>query len=210
MLRDSRGQNLAEYGLLVVGYRDGSGSRCDASWRESARQVAVSRVAVASVTSVLGTNPRGEPLKGEGAEQVGQRMDCTDNGRHRQKGQNLVELALVLPLLLLLLAGIVDFGRAFYGFIALENAAREGARYAAAHVNSDDTSLTLARRRAADEAAKMVVVPVAVTATKIGVGANMAVRVVVAHDLQLITGIVAGGGTITIHGNAEMVVLDGG
>ena len=47
-----------------------------------------------------------------------------------ERGQNLVELALVLPLLILLLAGIADVGRAFFSYIQLTNAAREGARAA--------------------------------------------------------------------------------
>ena len=48
-----------------------------------------------------------------------------------ERGQSLVELALVLPLLILLLAGMVDFGRAFSNYIVITNAAREGARMAA-------------------------------------------------------------------------------
>jgi len=47
-----------------------------------------------------------------------------------QQGSNLVEMALILPLLLLLLAAIADFGRAFNHYIVITNAAREGARRA--------------------------------------------------------------------------------
>jgi Flp pilus assembly protein TadG len=46
-----------------------------------------------------------------------------------QKGQNLVEFALILPVLLLLLMGIIDFGYVFIAYTGLFNAAREGARY---------------------------------------------------------------------------------
>ncbi len=50
-------------------------------------------------------------------------------GTHpRQKGQSLVEFALVLPLFVLILVGIFDIGRAFFAYIAISNAAREGAR----------------------------------------------------------------------------------
>ena len=49
------------------------------------------------------------------------------------KGQAMVEFALVLPLLLALLCGIVDFGWLYYNQITLNNAAREGARYAVIH-----------------------------------------------------------------------------
>jgi Flp pilus assembly protein TadG len=43
-------------------------------------------------------------------------------------GQALVEFALVAPILLLLVLGIVDFGRAFYTYHVMVDAAREGAR----------------------------------------------------------------------------------
>jgi Flp pilus assembly protein TadG len=46
----------------------------------------------------------------------------------RERGAAAVELALVLPLLLLMVGGIVDFGRFFYTQNIVVNAAREGAR----------------------------------------------------------------------------------
>lgn len=55
-----------------------------------------------------------------------------------EEGQALVEFALVVPILLLLVCGIIDFGWMFYNQLSLENACREGARVAA--VNSTDTT----------------------------------------------------------------------
>ena len=49
--------------------------------------------------------------------------------RRQERGQSLVETAIVFPILLLLLAATVDFGRAFDAYIVLTNAAREGARF---------------------------------------------------------------------------------
>lgn len=46
----------------------------------------------------------------------------------QREGQALVELALVLPVLLLILFGIVEFGRIFHAYLVITNAAREGAR----------------------------------------------------------------------------------
>ena len=46
------------------------------------------------------------------------------------RGQSLVEMAMVLPLLLILFGGIVDFGLLFQRYEVLTNAAREGARIA--------------------------------------------------------------------------------
>lgn len=51
-------------------------------------------------------------------------------GRRRERGAAAVELALLLPVFLLVIAGIVDFGRALFTQITLTNAAREGARAA--------------------------------------------------------------------------------
>ncbi len=47
-------------------------------------------------------------------------------------GQSLVEVALALPLLLLILVGLADLGRAFYYTTAVASAARQGAAYVAA------------------------------------------------------------------------------
>lgn len=50
--------------------------------------------------------------------------------RHRL-GQGLVELALVLPILLVILLGALDLGRVFFAYAAISNAAYEAARQAA-------------------------------------------------------------------------------
>ena len=47
-----------------------------------------------------------------------------------ESGQALVEMALIMPVLLLLVLGIVEFGRAFLAKQAVTDAAREGARHA--------------------------------------------------------------------------------
>lgn len=47
-----------------------------------------------------------------------------------QRGAELIELAIALPLLLLVLMGIVDFGFMFQRYLVLTNAAMEGARVA--------------------------------------------------------------------------------
>jgi Flp pilus assembly protein TadG len=51
-------------------------------------------------------------------------------GRRRRRGQALVEFALVLPLLLLMVFGIVDAGRLIYAYNTVSNSARNGARVA--------------------------------------------------------------------------------
>lgn len=49
----------------------------------------------------------------------------------RERGQALVEFALIVPIFLVLLLGIVDFGWALKSWITVTNATREGARMGA-------------------------------------------------------------------------------
>ncbi len=49
--------------------------------------------------------------------------------QRRDVGQALVEFALILPLLLLIILGILEFSRVFFVYVNLANAAREGTRY---------------------------------------------------------------------------------
>jgi hypothetical protein len=53
---------------------------------------------------------------------------CVPAGR-RHRGQGLLEFALVLPIFLLILMAIIDYGRAFFVYVNLFNAAREGTRF---------------------------------------------------------------------------------
>lgn len=57
-----------------------------------------------------------------------------------ENGQSMVEFAVTLPLLLLLVFGIIDFGWLFYNKMGVENASREGARYAI--VNAESGTVT--------------------------------------------------------------------
>ncbi len=47
-----------------------------------------------------------------------------------KRGQGLVEFALILPLLMMLLLGIIEGGRIIWAYVTVQNAAREAARYA--------------------------------------------------------------------------------
>lgn len=50
--------------------------------------------------------------------------------RRRRQGQTLAEFAITLPTLLILLFGVIEFGRVFQAWVSLQNAARTAARYA--------------------------------------------------------------------------------
>ncbi len=57
----------------------------------------------------------------------------------KNKGQSLVEMAFILPIILLVVMGIVEFGRIFNTYLVLTNASREGARVAS--VGGTDTDV---------------------------------------------------------------------
>jgi Flp pilus assembly protein TadG len=59
------------------------------------------------------------------------RAKCNDPRRHRQRGSIVIEMALILPLFLFVLGGIVDMGLLFWEKHVITNATREGARAAA-------------------------------------------------------------------------------
>lgn len=56
-----------------------------------------------------------------------------------QRGQSLVEFALVIPIIVLLLVAFVEIGRAVFAYNTIANAARQGARVAVVNQLSDVT-----------------------------------------------------------------------
>lgn len=115
------------------------------------------------------------------------------------KGAELVELALVLPLLLLLIGGIVDFAFMFQAFEVINNAAREGARARVLPGYSD----TDAQNRVAAyvTAAGLPATPsTAVTPVTLGSGATASqgfeVQVTYVHEFTMLRAFVANSVTL--------------
>ena len=78
----------------------------------------------------------GEPKNGSevGEARLAWRHECAKVGMARAdtgSGQTVLELALLLPVLLLLLVGVIEIGRYAYFDILVSNAARAGAQYGA-------------------------------------------------------------------------------
>ncbi len=74
--------------------------------------------------------------------------------RHNSRAQAMVEFALVLPILLLLVIAIIDFGRALFIYSQVSNSAREAVRYGAA-ADATDASKHLNCAGIADRARSM-------------------------------------------------------
>jgi len=63
------------------------------------------------------------------------------------RGQALVELAMAMPILLIIALGVVGAGRAIYARVAIDAAAREGARAVATAPDPCDASVGVSRAR---------------------------------------------------------------
>ncbi|MHB1357606.1 MAG: TadE/TadG family type IV pilus assembly protein [Anaerolineae bacterium] len=126
----------------------------------------------------------------------------------RQEGGSAVELALILPLLVLILAGIADLGRAFQSYIVITNASREGARYAshypddlagikaAAIAEAVNTGLTISANMVTPD-------PSTLTATATGVP----ITVTVQYPFRTILSRIVGVNVITMTARTRMVVF---
>lgn len=64
-------------------------------------------------------------------------MSCIGAAKRCQRGQSVVEIALIMPLVLMLILGTLDLGRAVYAHTALAHAVREGARAAVVQNNTN-------------------------------------------------------------------------
>jgi hypothetical protein len=128
-------------------------------------------------------------------ERAHQGMDQQRSNRRtpRDRGTAAVEFALVLPVLLFILFGIIDFGRALNAQIVLTQAAREGARLAAVGQPN-----VVSRTQAA--ATGLSPVNVTVTPCPVGSGPSANAAVSVSYQFQFVTpvgalsGLFGGGG----------------
>ncbi len=99
------------------------------------------------------------------------RRAATDS---RDRGSVAVEFALLLPVLLLIIFGTIDFGRAINAQITLTQAAREGARLASV---GDSSSVVTTRTQSAATGLSNVTVTVTTCAAGAGMGVDGVVSV---------------------------------
>jgi Flp pilus assembly pilin Flp len=118
---------------------------------------------------------------------------------HSERGQALVETAIVLPVVALLLLAMVDGGRVFAAWIVVTNSAREGARVAAVGGNQTEV-MTQVQDAMAD------VTPFTVSTDNLGGASGESVTVEVSHDVTLITPLIGAilGSVVTVDSTAVM------
>ncbi|MBI9014462.1 MAG: pilus assembly protein [Clostridiales bacterium] len=106
--------------------------------------------------------------------------------RRNEKGQSLVEFALVVPLVILILMAIIEFGFMFNAYITISNASREGARLGA--LGSNDAAVVT---RVVDTSVALDPAKLSVTITPANRSRGDMIRVQVNYDYVLITPIVS-------------------
>lgn len=108
------------------------------------------------------------------------------SSHHRERGQSLVEAALVLPIFILVLCGILDFGWILSNQLMVNNGSRDGARYAI--VNSDSATLsTLVATRVRTNPGLSSTTDVTVTVTKIPTTNPVDISVTVQKTVRVLT-----------------------
>ena len=77
-----------------------------------------------------------------------QRLNWLLRFRRDEQGVQLVEIAIVIPILLMMFGAVAEFGRYFYEYTTLAKAARVGGRFMAAKpISSPTTDWQLATKR---------------------------------------------------------------
>ncbi len=112
------------------------------------------------------------------------------------RGQTMVEFALVVPILLLVVFGIIQFGMLYNDYITLTDATRVGARKGAvSRTATNPAALAEAATRAAAPGLKPADFGVVVTATAWAPGADVTVEATYPYDLNIM-GVVVASGTL--------------
>lgn len=130
----------------------------------------------------------------------------------KEKGQGLVEFAASATVLLFLLVGVMDLGRALFTFIALRDAAQEGATYGSLYPDQTSAIETRARNTSHNPVDLSDTSKVVVQIQIIGPPcAGSAIQVdVIYPDFELTTPMLStilGGSTIPIHARITDTIL---
>jgi hypothetical protein len=125
---------------------------------------------------------------------------------HRsKKGQSLVETALVVPLLLLLVVGVIDVGRAFNNYIIIANASREGARYGSRFPAHIDGIVQATVGEATDSGIVLTAADIEVFCPA-GTGSGNVIQVTVSFTFTTIIGSLIGLDTLQLSTGTQMII----
>lgn len=125
----------------------------------------------------------------------------------RRRGAAAVELALVLPFLVVMFAGVVDFARVFHATQVLDSSASVGATYASGTARgpgSPQANADVARTAVVLEGVQLcpAILPEQVTVNI----ASQTATVTVEHDFPLLTGFLMTDGTVKLRRTAVVPI----
>ncbi len=104
------------------------------------------------------------------------------------KGQSMVETALILPIILLILFGIIEFGRIFNAYIIIGNASREGARHAVVGGSDSDIIGTINYNTSTLDA---TAISITITPSSANRVRGIAVTVKVDYDVEIVVPLIS-------------------
>jgi Flp pilus assembly protein TadG len=120
-----------------------------------------------------------------------------------ERGQTMVETAIVLPVVVFMLVAMVDAGRVFHAWIVVTNGAREGARAAAARQSS---TVVTTRIETSMNGWLCTDSDTTCTLTNVEGTSGTPVEVQVTRDVTLLSPLIAAfwGNVVTLTGDATM------
>ncbi len=127
----------------------------------------------------------------------------------RRRGTSTIEMALILPILVLLVVACIDFGRFGYWFVSVSNAAREGAWYATAFPSTGDVDVwkaSVAEACAEEMGVDAAAMPADWVSTQL-IGSDR-VQVTVQYPFRMLVNWPAFADEYTISQRVEMRVID--
>jgi len=132
--------------------------------------------------------------------------------RGNARGQAVAELAILLPVLVLIVLGCLDLGRVFSVWLTLSNATREGARYAASNPSKLTGGAPQVIAATLDDIAAQGV-PTAGVEVKVlapsTVDGGQPVTVTARYSVQLATTYLFGAKPVVVAAGTSMVILPG-
>lgn len=131
------------------------------------------------------------------------RMAARPGAEH---GQTVVELALLLPIIVVLMFGALEVGRVFNTWIMVTQAAREGARAGAARCSSDPACSTTVATWVDDSLAGLDPADRRWSMSPAPYTAGGTLQVQVEYDVRLVTPLVSDllGGLLTVQSQTSM------
>jgi Flp pilus assembly protein TadG len=128
------------------------------------------------------------------------------SGLRGGRGQSVVEMALVVPMFILLFMGVIDLGRAFHDYVVLSNAVREGARYGSRYSWHTAGIVDAVHVEAANNGIDPSTIAVTVTFPS-GWACMQPIRVTGIYAFDTVLGALVGVSTVPLGSSTEMSVF---